>query len=366
VKTRGVILGSSGLLMAIAILGVTRIAGYTRFSLGTYLSAFAMTIALEAVILLVVWLGLDAKLTWDRHYVYTPLMAAGVLLCYYVYIAPEVRVVILMSWVTATLFVAGLGGFFGVIGLSLLMTVGYLFAVFLLRSRGMPPGPLPYDLMVAAIYMLVNLFGGVVFERLRRDRREMVILRKKLAELALQDPLTDLPNRRYYENIIESELSRIARHGGACSLCLIDIDHFKNFNDSLGHPAGDRLLKEMATLIRSQMRVSDILVRLGGDEFAIVMPSTGEVEAEKGMERVRAMIENHSFPRRKVQPGAVVTVSIGVAESGDGAATPGALLESADSALYAAKRGGRNRVSTARAVSLDERTDGDAGAAPAS
>lgn len=353
IKTRGVLLATAGLGLALAILGITRIADYTHFTLLEFLSVVALTVGVQAVVLLIVRLGLDQKIGWDRHYVYVPLIAAAGLICSYIYIAPQIRLIALICWVTATLFVAGLAGFFGVMGLTLAMTLAYLFVVFLLRSRGQDLGPVSFDLMVAAIYMSVNLYGGIVFERLKRDRAEMMLLRKRLAELALQDPLTNLPNRRYYENIIESELSRIARHGGACALCLIDIDHFKNFNDTLGHPAGDRLLREMGVIVRSQLRVSDVLVRLGGDEFAIVMPSTDEAEAERGMERIRRGIENHEFAGRKVQPGGVMTVSAGVAASGDMTMTPGSLMEAADGALYAAKRGGRNRVVSVTALAAE-------------
>lgn len=169
-------------------------------------------------------------------------------------------------------------------------------------------------------------------------------LRRRLAEMALTDPLTELPNRRRFEEIVRGELARIQRYGGQCSLVMIDVDYFKNYNDTLGHLAGDVILKELAQLMREQLRLSDVLARYGGEEFGMIMINTPKDEAFRAVERLRRVIAEHPFRGAHVQPGKQLTISAGVACAPQDGLRYEDLVDRADGALYAAKRKGRNLV----------------------
>src|SRR5207245_4047844 len=180
------------------------------------------------------------------------------------FLAPTMRMIWLMAWCGAPILMSGLVGFAGVFAMSALMAMSYLGAIALLLQEGYPLW-MPFESSVATMFMFINVFTGVVFERLRRERDERKALRAKLAELAITDPLTGLYNRRHFEEILRAEVQRIGRYGGNCSLGMIDLDFFKNYNDTLGHLAGDALLRELPALLRGHLRVSDVLARYGGE-----------------------------------------------------------------------------------------------------
>lgn len=163
-----------------------------------------------------------------------------------------------------------------------------------------------------------------------------------LAKRAQVDGLTGLYNRAHFDQRWPQAISTAARHHRPLSIALIDVDHFKSINDTYGHPAGDAVLQEVASLLQAQSRASDICCRYGGEEFAIVMPDTGPDDALVLCDRIRELLEETNWPKH---PERTVTASIGIAGSA-GAATlsPEAWLELADKALYQAKNTGRNRV----------------------
>jgi diguanylate cyclase (GGDEF)-like protein len=237
----------------------------------------------------------------------------------------------------------GYAGLKEVVALSAVMTLGYGTAIGLALARGIA-GSVGFEVMVTAVFMLVCAYAGVVFERLRRERREMHDLRRSLAELALTDPLTELPNRRQFEDALRSEVARVDRHGGACAVAMIDVDHFKNYNDLRGHPAGDGVLRALARLIRSHLRTGDVGARYGGEEFAVIMTASGRAEGIQTMERLRALVADHPFEGRDVQPGGRLTFSAGVAACPEDGTDYETLVQKADVALYIAKSRGRNRV----------------------
>lgn len=166
---------------------------------------------------------------------------------------------------------------------------------------------------------------------------------KKNRELAFTDPVTNLFNHRYFQETLDRELERSQRYDSPLSLMIIDIDHFKNFNDTYGHPQGDRVLKLLATLLQENSRTVDTVARYGGEEFVIILPETSKSGTIKQAERIRAQIEKFPF---KLKKGKVkVTVSIGVANfPEDNIKDKKSLIEKADIALYRAKAAGRNRV----------------------
>jgi diguanylate cyclase (GGDEF)-like protein len=128
---------------------------------------------------------------------------------------------------------------------------------------------------------------------------------------------------------------------------MIDVDHFKVYNDTYGHPQGDIVLQDLARLLQEMSRTSDTVARWGGEEFAIILPETDSVGAQKIGQRLCEQVERFPFPGQELMPGGTLTISIGVATYAS-ASSKEALLQAADTALYTAKREGRNRVCVAR------------------
>jgi diguanylate cyclase (GGDEF)-like protein len=170
------------------------------------------------------------------------------------------------------------------------------------------------------------------------DRTAMKDKAGEYEQLSVTDPLTGLLNRRYLEERIAEEIVRSKRHRFALSLMMLDVDHFKSYNDTFGHPAGDSALRAVAEILKETLRGADVAARYGGEEFAILLPQTSSEEAAQIGERLRKKIERTEFPQRKV------TVSIGIASCSAEVETPRDLISAADVALYAAKTHGRNNV----------------------
>jgi diguanylate cyclase (GGDEF)-like protein len=169
----------------------------------------------------------------------------------------------------------------------------------------------------------------------------------KTEELAQLDGLTGLYNHRVFKERLEQEVNRRSRTGKPLSLIMLDIDHFKHFNDNHGHQAGDAVLKELAAVIKGQCRYTtmDMCFRYGGEEFAVLLSELELAVALKVAERMRRVVERHSFGIKSRFPETSVTVSLGVAGMSEGDdLRPEELLKQADDALYRSKKGGRNRV----------------------
>lgn len=165
-----------------------------------------------------------------------------------------------------------------------------------------------------------------------------------LCELSLKDPLTGLHNRRYFDAVIESEIDRVARTGEAALLLMIDIDHFKQVNDIHGHLVGDAVLKEVARAIRSCMRPMDTVARYGGEEFAVILPACQFSFGNRVADRVREAVQAIPIEASSAQ-SLQVTISIGGAYAIQWIrSTPSLWTERADTQLYQAKAGGRNRT----------------------
>ena len=162
--------------------------------------------------------------------------------------------------------------------------------------------------------------------------------------LALTDELTGLYNRRYLFAHLNEVLGQMAESGGETALMLFDIDHFKRVNDRYGHPAGDEVLRELASRAIRQVRSVDLVGRLGGEEFVVVMPETSLAGAAAVAERLRGAVADEPFVLQENSERLPVTVSIGIAVTGEEKEGMDALLKRADDALYAAKNAGRNRV----------------------
>jgi diguanylate cyclase (GGDEF)-like protein/PAS domain S-box-containing protein len=168
-------------------------------------------------------------------------------------------------------------------------------------------------------------------------------LRESLREQSIRDALTGLYNRRYMEESLEREISRAERHVRTVSLVMLDIDHFKDFNDAHGHPAGDAILRDLGRILRQHIRGADIACRYGGEEFILILPEASLAATHQRAEQLRAEAARlqPELAGHTLKP---ITVSMGVASYPQHGATAEALLHAADLALYQAKREGRNRV----------------------
>ena len=188
-------------------------------------------------------------------------------------------------------------------------------------------------------------------ERLRQEVARLEAERLRLLEeanarlvaLATTDPLTGLANRRVFDEALAREAGLVSRGGRSLSLVMFDVDRFKGFNDAFGHPAGDEVLRQVASALRACCRATDVAARIGGEEFAILLPDTDAEGARAMAERARQTVEGGPWPLRPV------TMSAGVATLRPGcpAGSGTALFTAADQALYRAKKEGRNRVESA-------------------
>lgn len=174
-------------------------------------------------------------------------------------------------------------------------------------------------------------------------QRQIEVKNKLLEELVLTDPLTGLPNRRAIEEFASRQLSGASRYGFSFWVAMADLDNFKRVNDTYGHDAGDMVLKGFAEILKAKLRRSDIGGRIGGEEFLLVLTHTNEENVRTFLERILEDLRNHEFYVR--EQTIRVTASFGIAGfQGEGTPEFARLVSQADTALYAAKHKGRNRI----------------------
>jgi len=239
-------------------------------------------------------------------------------------------------------------------------------------SRGFevdsPPGapalpPLPGFIpdVVAPILTDQRLYGIIGVAGVRKRPEEAAGTLKMVAELsglaivqveklkATQDKanidgLTAVFNKRYFQERLTDEIERAGKEGAGLSLLLLDIDDFKNYNDTNGHVAGDDVLRDVGRLLRSSLREDDVVARYGGEEFVVLYPGASKALAYRLAQSLRRAVELHPFPGGERQPLGAVTISGGVATFPQDATTEVELIQAADQALYEAKAAGRNRI----------------------
>ncbi len=192
-----------------------------------------------------------------------------------------------------------------------------------------------------------------------RDITERKKLEDQLSSLALTDGLTGLANRRAFDQELEREWKRTLRDGSQISLLLLDLDHFKLFNDRYGHQVGDDCLRAAALAVKESVRLTDVAARYGGEEIAVILPSTGTTGAIEVAEKVRSAIAAIKLTHEEnPEGGGWMTASVGVATAlarhGGTMRMPESLLLAADNALYKAKHEGRNRIATSLLVAFQE------------
>ncbi|HSJ08883.1 MAG TPA: diguanylate cyclase [Longimicrobiales bacterium] len=188
--------------------------------------------------------------------------------------------------------------------------------------------------------------------RIKRLQDELELKNRELERLSISDGLTGLFNHRHIHGLLAEEFERVERTGDSMSVAMLDLDRFKSVNDTYGHQAGDRVLVDMADILRATARDIDRLGRYGGEEFMALLPETGIEDAAVFVERVRREVSRHHFDIGKDEP-LHMTISAGVATfPHDLIDSPETLVSFADQALYAAKNGGRDRI-----VRFDELPD---------
>ena len=203
--------------------------------------------------------------------------------------------------------------------------------------------PLEQTALEAALIGARRVTG--LHQELRDQRASLERLNSLLFDDARRDPLTLLGNRLRLSEDLAAAVARVERYGHSYCLALLDIDFFKRYNDSLGHPAGDLALRAVAVALASAVRAGDMVYRYGGEEFLILLPEQDQASASIALERVRAVVQDLALPHPNNPPTGVVTISGGLAESGSEVAlTVNDWLRHADAALYQAKAGGRNRI----------------------
>jgi diguanylate cyclase (GGDEF)-like protein len=202
---------------------------------------------------------------------------------------------------------------------------------------------------------LLNRLGLVLFESDVSARLEVglhpdalaieyALLYERARRIAITDQLTGLYNFGYFLDRLKEERARAERYQRLLSLIIFDLDHFKVYNDTHGHPAGNEVLRIIARILHEHSREGDIVARYGGEELVIVLPETTRREATEVAERIRRMVEATSFREMQSQPEGCITLSAGVATYPVDAADEEELVQRADQSLYQAKHDGRNRV----------------------
>jgi len=197
-----------------------------------------------------------------------------------------------------------------------------------------------YGLVLGLGLIWFALVGGYI-STIRDKLRQSL---HTIQQMAIHDELTGVYNRHHLNGLLETEKARCMRSGEDFSVCILDVDYFKKVNDTLGHLAGDKVLKHFANEVKKTLRTIDSLGRFGGEEFLLVLPRTNIEQARLCAERIRRMTEELAFPEFDRSFG--ITSSFGIAQYRLGEDLK-EMLSRADTALYKAKHAGRNRVESA-------------------
>jgi diguanylate cyclase (GGDEF)-like protein len=295
---------------------------------------------INIVLYIVFRTGLNLKMS-DPSLTVVQICIGILMVMYGMYFANEARGVLLLVYVIILLF-----------GIFNLNTRSFLYvSIFTLLTYGIDiallkvyrPKGVNFNIeylqwgILALVLVAFSIIGGYISSL----RQKLRISKEIIREMAIRDELTGLYNRRHVMELLDHEKNRSSRGGGIFCLAMLDIDHFKNVNDTYGHLIGDAVLQAVATTMKTTMRNTEYCARYGGEEFLIVLTQTGIDGALIGAERVRTNIEKIPFP--DIGSNFKITVSIGLSEY--------RMLEDvddiiarADEALYRAKNGGRNRV----------------------
>jgi diguanylate cyclase (GGDEF)-like protein len=331
------------LLLGLLSLTLSLLGVYSRLGEPATVAPKFRWITLTAVLLFAV----QYSLSRTRHY-----PVAAVLAVCSVLIATFV-ITIVNSENLEYLFYLILGGLFGSLFLSA-RTTAIVFFVTLIGLLLLPTFAKSFSASdnVNALFFILTVGGLVVMaaalrqrylDQIDRQTQQLVQSEARLRELSIRDPLTGLFNRRYLEETLTLEMLRARRKQYPIGVIMADIDHFKRFNDTHGHAAGDAVLVQVANFLRTHIRSSDVACRYGGEEFILILPEASREITEMRAEHMREDIRHiHVQYKEKTLEG--VTLSLGVAVFPDHGSTNDEILGAADAAMYRAKRDGRDRV----------------------
>ncbi len=196
----------------------------------------------------------------------------------------------------------------------------------------------------AATTIRLTLENQSLIKKLKENNEELELANESLKELAIKDGLTGLYNIRYFHEMIDIGIANAMRHQDKCALIFTDVDFFKKYNDTYGHPAGDEVLVGLAEVLKSSVRANDLLARYGGEEFIILLPSTDKEGAAYVAEKMRSNVAATAIGPEHAARENPVRISVGVACYPEDASDVAALIKVADNRLYLAKDAGRNQV----------------------
>lgn len=306
------------LVAVLAAIVLNSIVRRTPYSAQVSVISAIIDVSLVSLGLLAYWLANAALVTSNSRVLFE---------CYFLAIGASA-----LRYDARVTAVAGLTAIIEHLGLSWLVASGARGRI--LEPEGQFYGEFAWSTQISRALVLFCM-TLVALELVRRAQR--------LRHLSTGDRLTGLFNRAYAEEYLTNEVLRTARNDSALVIGLLDVDHFKVFNDTHGHAAGDAALKHVAAALRNRLRRSDVIARYGGEEFLIVLPGAGIARGMEKLEEIRVHIALHEV---KLPKGGhdKLTVSIGVASWDEDGKTVDELLDAADSRLYAAKHGGRNRI----------------------
>ena len=227
---------------------------------------------------------------------------------------------------------------------------GELVAILALESTR----PSTFHDQLSLVQAIADQVAGAIhsarlFQQARAANRALADANRKLEEMSRTDGLTGVANRRSFDETLEREWRRACRGGTAIALLMIDVDHFKKYNDHYGHQGGDDCLRNVAAALKKSLtRASDVVARYGGEEFAVILPGSDQQQAIATAERLRQRVEALQIPHAASSVKNTVTISVGCASlTPHEKDEPQRLISGADQALYGAKNGGRNRTCAA-------------------
>jgi diguanylate cyclase len=307
---------------------------------------FALILGVSALFYLLIRSGLNRRFR-DPSMTGELILAAILSTAYISYIAGEARPAIAMFYLVAMLFGALRLGAVRLLGLALIALLAH--STVLRAWYGQNPGASSTAALMELVALALllpwsALMGGYVNglrARLADSNRRLQQAVARIEEIAIRDELTGVYNRRFIMESLAREHARAKRLGATYSVCMLDVDHFKRINDSLGHGAGDAVLKQLVHVAGAGLRASDVFGRYGGEEFLLLLPDTTLEGARTAGERVRGNIAAAVF--EGVPSGSQVTLTVGIACLVAGEEIQ-AVMARADRGLYAGKAAGRNRV----------------------
>jgi diguanylate cyclase len=287
------------------------------------------------------------------HYLVAPISAANmVIMLAFTYAAPQVGVMFLCTLFTVFSFASLRSTPAQTAAIWTAMAFG-LAALFLLTDK---PIAMPHNghlerfatmlvfILTIGRCMFLGIFSASMKKSLYQSGQKLKEAYKRIEELAELDELTGSFNRRCIMRMLDEEIARAGRSGSPCSIALIDLDYFKRINDAFGHPTGDEVLRTFSITMFANIRSIDRFGRYGGEEFLLILPGMTSEGATRALDRLRAIVAGLDWSA--FSPGMKVTLSAGIATLKP-EETPDTLLARADSALYAAKAKGRNRIASA-------------------